>query len=331
MSEPDGREDPPGLRERLAGGVAGAQVLLDQLEGERDHRPGVDIALSLWEGDRTSYANLLSAALAFRLFLWATPLTLLLVTLTSLGVFGNDGSGTGIFAHLSMARELAEGLSDVSRERWTSHLWAAGIGLVGTLWTSRGVLRALRVTHLSVWGLPMRRSGTNPLRSAVTLLLVACGVLTGLVLVAIVEQSLPWLILILEPATLLALSLTWWAISLRFPHPEGLPARSLLPGALLVGVGVELLQAFTFFYLVDQADRAESTYGAIGVAITVLLWFFLLARLFVSATVLNAVLWEREQAGKVGGRILGFRLFGRQPGDRPTGGPSAKGGPPPAG
>jgi uncharacterized BrkB/YihY/UPF0761 family membrane protein len=67
----------------------------------------------------------------------------------------------------------------------------------------------------------------------------------------------------------------------------------LVPGAVLVAIGAQALNLFTVYYLAGQAERATSTYGAIGAALTILLWLFILARLVVGGAMLNAELARR--------------------------------------
>jgi membrane protein len=87
----------------------------------------------------------------------------------------------------------------------------------------------------------------------------------------------------------------WIAVSSHLPHRPG-PRRQLLPGALLFGVGLEGVHLFTAYYLVDRAERAQSTYGAIGTALVVLLWLYVVSRLIVGSAVLNAELSRHPRA-----------------------------------
>lgn len=293
--------------------------LQEELEATRDGRPAVDIGLSIYERDRAVLANLLAGAVAFRMFLWAIPFALALVTLAGMVAIDSRGEGTGIFSHLAIGGEIAESLRDVGRERWVSQAWALVIGLVGAMWTSRGLLRALRITHSSIWGMGRAIPRPNPLRSGLTLIGVVSGLLLAVGVAAGLRKEVPLVGLVVTLATFFVLMVAWLVISWHMPHPRGLPLRALLPGAVVVGAGVQLLHLLTVYVLVGQADRAQSTYGAIGAAVTLLLWFFLLARLFVAGAVVNVVLWQHETAGKVGLRVLGWRLFGRRPGDRPRG------------
>jgi uncharacterized BrkB/YihY/UPF0761 family membrane protein len=306
-------------RARLEHRKADVLRLQEELEATRDSRPAVDIGLSIHERDRAVLANLLAGAVAFRMFLWAIPFALALVTLAGMVAIDSSGEGTGIFSHLAIGGEIAGSLRDVGRERWVSQAWALVIGLVGAMWASRGLLRALRITHSSIWGTGRAIPRPNPLRSGLALMGVVSGLLLAVGVAAGLRKELPLVGLVVTLGTFFVLMVAWLVISWHMPHPRGLPLRALVPGAVVVGAGVQLLHLLTVYVLIGQADRAESTYGAIGVAVTLLLWFFLLARLFVAGAVVNAVLWEHETAGKVGLRVLGWRLFGRRPGDRPRG------------
>ena len=306
-------------RARLEHRRADVLRLQEELEATRDGRPAVDIGLSIYERDRAVLANLLAGAVAFRMFLWSVPFALVLVTLAGMVAVDSSGEGTGIFAHLAIGGEMAESLREVGRERWVSQAWALAIGLVGALWTSRGLLRALRITHSAVWGMGRAIPRTNPLQSGLTLIGVVSGLLLAVGVAAGLREEVPLVGLAVTLGTFFILMVAWLVVSWHLPHPRGLPLRALLPGAVIVGAGVQLLHLATVYILIGQADRAQSTYGAIGVAVTLLLWFFLLARLFVAGAVVNVVLWEHEAAGKVGLRVLGWRLFGRRPGDRSRG------------
>lgn len=289
----------------------------DELEATRAHRPAVDIALSIYERDRSTLANLLAGAVAFRMFLWAVPFALALVTLAGIVAVDSSGEGTGVFSHLAIGGEFAENLRDVGREQWVNQASALVIGVVGAMWTSRGLLRALRISHAAVWGLGRVTARPNPVRAGAVLIAVVSALLLTVGVAAGLREAAPLAGLLVTLSVIVVLVVAWLLISWRLPHPVGLPLRALLPGAVLVGTGVQVLHLLTVYLLVEQADRAQSTYGALGVAVTLLLWFFLLARLFVGGTVVNAVLWEHEAAGKVGLRILGLRMFGRRPGDQP--------------
>jgi len=89
----------------------------------------------------------------------------------------------------------------------------------------------------------------------------------------------------------------WLLAANALPHAPG-PIATLVPGALLVGVGADALHVFTVYYLANKADRAASIYGAIGTAVVILLWLFIAARIVVGSAVLNAELSRRREVAQ---------------------------------
>ena len=69
---------------------------------------------------------------------------------------------------------------------------------------------------------------------------------------------------------------------------------ALLPGALIVGVGVGVLHLLTITYVVHVVTRKSALYGAIGIALALLLWTYLAGRLLTAAIAANASLWKHR-------------------------------------
>ena len=85
-------------------------------------------------------------------------------------------------------------------------------------------------------------------------------------------------------------------VSEVLPHRD-VPRRALVPGAVLVALGVQGLHLHGG-YLAGSADRATSVYGAIGAALVILLWLFIFARLIIGGAVLNAELAARRERSR---------------------------------
>jgi uncharacterized BrkB/YihY/UPF0761 family membrane protein len=77
------------------------------------------------------------------------------------------------------------------------------------------------------------------------------------------------------------------------PHSDA-RLRDLVPGAVLVGVGYQLITVAVLFYFAPKLGRAEETYGAFGTAATMLVWLYVLARLVIGSAFLNSVLYHRR-------------------------------------
>src|SRR5262249_35499479 len=80
------------------------------------------------------------------------------------------------------------------------------------------------------------------------------------------------------------------------PHAPDVPPGALLPGSVLFGVGMEGLHLVTVYWISNQIEHKTETYGAIGFALALLLWAYLLGRLITASAVVNETLWARDQA-----------------------------------
>ena len=73
--------------------------------------------------------------------------------------------------------------------------------------------------------------------------------------------------------------------------------QELLPGAVLVAVGAQLVSVAVVFYFAPRIGRSTELYGTLGTAAVLLVWLYVLARLVTSGAFLNATLWERRYGG----------------------------------
>jgi membrane protein len=73
---------------------------------------------------------------------------------------------------------------------------------------------------------------------------------------------------------------------------KDVPWTAFLPGAILLGLGLEALHVFTAYYLETKLANASELYGVLGLATTALFYLFLVGRGVVWAAELNAVVWE---------------------------------------
>ena len=76
--------------------------------------------------------------------------------------------------------------------------------------------------------------------------------------------------------------------------PRG-PATALVPGALLMAIGADVLHLLTTYWIGHLIARKTSTYGPVGIALAVLLWVYILGRFIVASAGLNAALLYRRQ------------------------------------
>ena len=292
IDDPDQDEAPPSGR--IAAAPARARREADNArlwaEDARQRSPLVAFGFSFYERDRARYGGLLAGAVAFRLFLWLVPFVLFLVGLLG-AVTDIEGSAPGELSDsLGLQGVLAETLSDSARQRgW----WIAIIlGLFGTAWAGMGVVRAMRVSHSAAWGVPPDRA-RNVLLASVLVSGTAIGLIVLTFVIGWIRHNTGVFGLIAALGMLFVYFLGWLLLSIWLPHGD-VEIRALVPGAVLFALGIELLHLFTTYYLADRAARAASVYGALGTALVLLFWLYLLARLMVGSAVLNAELSARR-------------------------------------
>ena len=274
--------EPPTLVERAK---AFALVRFSRYENV----PVVGLAVDLLRRDTESAGALAGSALAFRLFSFFVPLLLLLVGLASFasGFISAEQVNHGAGVSGNLARQMSSAFSQSGQ----TPLLITVLGLIGVLTAGRSLSRALVAISNSAWKLPM--SGKSSMRVAGAI----AGLAAGMGMVAIVanrvreDLGLGAAALSMGPA--FAIYTAAWLITLLLLPSRTEDPGAVLPGAILMGGVLTGMQAISEFYLPDRFNRASELYGAIGVTVVTLGWFFILGRAIVLAIELNTVVYDR--------------------------------------
>jgi uncharacterized BrkB/YihY/UPF0761 family membrane protein len=264
-------------------------------EDARRRSPLVAFGFDVYERDRRHLGGLISGALAYRFFIWLLPFTLLLVGVLGAVTAVIDDAPEELSDDLGLQGTLTELVRDSAEQ--TGWWIALILGLFGTAYAGFGAVRALRVSHAAAWGIRPERAA-RPAMGSLWLFVVAVILLAAFALSTYLRERSG---LVGGLVTVVGVSLLyfviWMRVSRALPHRD-VPTRALVPGAALLTVGAEGLHLFTAYYLADRAERATSVYGAIGAALVILLWLFIIARLMVGGAVLNAELWARREGSR---------------------------------
>jgi uncharacterized BrkB/YihY/UPF0761 family membrane protein len=281
-----------------------------------DRHLSVALGFRAAERNRRVAAAVLAGGFAYRLFFWL--LALGLVAGGALGLVGSEstedalGKGGVPGAVVSSVSEFA---GDSATARW----WLLALGLYLMLWSGYTGSKAATLVHALIWEEPPARL-SRPFYAS----LAFSGVLVSLF--AIVLGSW-WLYDVsslggILGAVLLVLPLTaiWVLVSLRLPHGSA-DWKALVPGALVVGVGLQLLHVGTLWWIAPKLDKSSTLYGPLGAVATLLFWMYLAGRLVVTAPILNASLHEerRRKSGDLTIRAVDARaLVGEAAAPAPT-------------
>lgn len=288
--KPSGRLSPSAVKARATGAR-------ERLESQRPTNRAIDTAFGFAQLQNESGGGLLAGALAFRFFAFIVPFVFVLVMGIGLGtdVAGADiqevARRSGITGVAAVALQSGATASDVVR--WTTFL----VSLVAVLIGARNFTRALWVANALLWNVPLRKMA-HPTRAGLAFigLFVAATLLLRLTYALRTVSFMGFLVSI--PLYAAVLAAVWLLCAARlFPRPAGVTWRDVLPGAVLFGVGAQALQVVTTLWIAPSTESKSATYGAIGAALTILLWAYILGRLVTGAAALNATLWRSRPDG----------------------------------
>jgi uncharacterized BrkB/YihY/UPF0761 family membrane protein len=263
----------------------------------RQRRPAARVAFDAYEHDRQHAGALLAGGLAYRLFLWLLPFAL--VTVTIAGLIGDLSSKSPEkIAHQSglpaaLAATIAQAASDTGRSAAPLLL----LGLWALLSAGKSAVKALRLVAFVAWQLTPRPLA-HGIRASLTFSLIAAGLLlTPILLRPLYGGPFVLDLLVWALSTVALIPLFAWLLG-RLPHASDVGTRALLPGALLLAAGFQTLRIATSVYLAGRLDRLNDLYGALGIALVVMVWLFLAGRIVVAALTLNAARYRAALQSK---------------------------------
>ena len=111
-------------------------------------------------------------------------------------------------------------------------------------------------------------------------------------------------------ANTVVLAGTWFFVCLALPRATRDPGAAL-PGAVVFGLSLTVLQWFMHFYLPKKIENASEVMGSLGVTFATLGYLFFIGRIMAGTLVLNAVLFE--QLGSISELVFELPLIRRIP------------------
>ncbi len=273
------------LRERAERTRAG-------IEARRADSASIDTAFDAVERDAQTGGGVLAAAVAFRLFMFLVPYAFVMVTgfgLSSTAAGQDPGDAT---RSAGIGGLLASAVASTSTLSLWNRLVALVVGGFALALTARSFVRVLWIVHRLIWRVETSR---KPTPWAPLILVGFVTVLFGVADLAawLGSQSFGFRVLALL-LTVVVAGAAWYLVSWWLPREE-CEWTALLPGALIVAVGVGVLHLLTITYVVHVVSRKSALYGAIGIALALLLWTYFAGRLLTAAIAANASLWKHRR------------------------------------
>jgi uncharacterized BrkB/YihY/UPF0761 family membrane protein len=279
------------MRSRAAEVRARVERIQQRAEAERGRHDSVDAVFAMADRDMELGGGIIAGALAYRLFIWLLPLALVVVA--GLGIAAEASSETPEEAAESLGVAGLVSNSIASAAKGPGRWYALAIGIPVLIYATRGVLRVLIGSHRILWG-DLRSAAPKPtLVASLRLLVLLLSFPVASVVASAVRAWSPGVGLLATLVTVLPYAGLWLLISIRLPH-RAAAWTDLIPGALLFGLGIEVIQLVAAYFLAPYAIAKQGTYGALGVAAALLFTLYLASRLAVASAVVNATLWERR-------------------------------------
>jgi uncharacterized BrkB/YihY/UPF0761 family membrane protein len=218
------------------------------------------------------------------LFLWLLPFGLIVGG--ALGLM-NARSTEDAVQGGGLPGAITNAVGDAARSANSNSWWLFAVGVPLLLWAGFTGAKAVVLIHSLVWDeLPPK---AKPLQMSLAFTGMVCAFLAAVAFTWWVRDAWPGL---LAPVlTFAPLAAMWLWASLHLPHRDA-PWQALLPGALVVAIGFQVLHEVVGYLLVPKLEKATSLYGSLGATTTFLFFMYMTALLVVAAPVLNSSLYD---------------------------------------
>jgi uncharacterized BrkB/YihY/UPF0761 family membrane protein len=233
------------------------------------------------------------------------PLTLVLVAGLGFLADANAEAPKDLAKNAGISGLTAQSIGDSAKIASGGRWITMAVGLIALYSGGVSFVKAMRTAHALAWH--ERVSSLKRVwRGVGVLLAVALGAAFTVSVLARVRAGDRLIGLGATIAVVGLYGVTWLGVTMLLPHGDA-PWTALVPGAILVGIGLEVLHLVTVYYVAGKLSSSSDLYGPLGAAVALLGWAYLFGRLTVAAAMLNATLWERPAAASTNRQRLRSR------------------------
>jgi membrane protein len=253
----------------------------------------------------------LASSIALAGFLSLFPL--LLVAIAVLGFVSANSAdfASEVVDQLGLTGQAAKQVVEVISNAEDSRRAASLVGLVGLLWGGLGVVGTLEQALNATWQVK-GRPGWKAKLIYLFWLVGAGSLFLASVSLGAAAAAVPGPAEVPTVLVGLVLDILLFLWMFRALTAVALPWTDHLPGAILVGVGLEILKLLGSVWVPRAVSSSSALYGSLGVVFAILAWLALSARLVVYAAAFNVVRHEQRH-GTVTVEIKVPRIKGEVP------------------
>jgi YihY family inner membrane protein len=262
---------------------------------QQSHRP-LAIAFAVVKKFGDDRGGSLAALIAYYGFLAVFPLLLLLTTVLGYVMDRNSALRASVVTSALRDFPIVGPQLEQSVHPLRGTAFGLGFGIVGLVWGSLGVTQASQLAMAEVWNVPNvdRPAFLRRLIRGLELLAVL-----GLALVATTATaSLPALgsprvTTLIGVGLSIVLNVGLFMLAFRLLTVPSVATRSLVPGAILGGIGWSVLLVVGGYLVEHQLRHASQVYGFFASVLGLMAWLALGAQLTLYAAEANVV-WARQ-------------------------------------
>lgn len=277
----------------------GWRAVIDRLDDFQQKHAAVAVPLAVYKKFSEDEAGKLAALVSYYAFLSVFPLLIVLATLLTRALAGNQELANQII-DTAAGSFLSIG-SNGQVEPLQVAGWALVVGVLVALWSGLAVANTMQDAMNTVYAVPKTDRAGLPwriLRSVTLLIVVGVGLPAATVLAGFIAAWFgPWAT---AAGLLLVVAINTGLIAVAFRRATVAPTtwRSVLPGAFIAAVAWSLMQSLATSLLTSRVEGAQQTYGSYALVVGLLFWFFTLAQITLYCAELNLVLdhklWPRS-------------------------------------
>ena len=264
-----------------------------RLEAARPRSPWIDVAFRSYEHDTSTGGAVIAGALAFRVFLFLVPYVFVVVVGVGYAADAAEEDPGSLARDSGIGGLVAKAVSGAATLSGFERLTALVVGTIALFLGARSLVKVLRLSYGMVWN--VRPSKLK--KTAVPALGLVGFTTVGLVVASSVGQlrSHGFVVGLIAYALTTAVPFGMWLVASWYLPRRARTWQELMPGALVFAIGVQALHLITVLWIAHLLESKTDTYGAIGGALAILLWAYLLGRVITAAAVLNAAIWVRRR------------------------------------
>ncbi len=267
--------------------------LATRIDDAQGDRPWLSFPFAVVKRFSEHNGGRLSAAVAFFAFFSIFPLLVVFVSVLDLVREGNPELRADLVDSTVGNLPLIGSRIDAPASAASGGIVPIVIGLAVALWAGLGVTSSLDSAFATVWDVrPDRRPNFLIARAKGLLALLAIALLVALsTLAGNIAALLGAGVIAFVMGVLLNLVVNVLGLLALFYFltPNDYPWRSHVPGAVVGGAGVLVLQQFGSAIARRYVENASDTYGTLAVVIGLLVWLHFVTRLVILSAEINAV------------------------------------------